>query len=254
MKYHFLWALIVLAIFTGTVHAQEPLYGCRMTYDSSNHEDFNINIYEPVDVLAVYEYRNQHFVLRDTHTREILKVLEANLLVDSFGDTWSPDCHYIIGAYNDTFTIWDSQTGARVGDGAPTGRIFWNTVNHHYAVVDTWDFTYLWHVPSNTQIVLNLAEGLRKYGDIHRVGWDNQRGQVFVVQGGSGHIVHVYDMNGGQLITTLQTLSEAAPVNFKLSPDGSHIAVFTSDKERWEYVSLIGYYRPSRVSVFNRDN
>jgi WD40 repeat protein len=254
-----LFVLVVLAVSVQATFAQDDgaLYGCHEIEKEHPYSEYWWNNYfysryEPTTVRPVYEYRNRHFVLRDVYTQAIVKTLDTSLETPDFiVKGWTSDCRYVVGGYlvgNDYKVFaWDTITGQRVSELEKSFRIGNRTTHWSPSGGYVLYGGSLWHIPSNTKFPLSNTIGL--YGEtFHHVAWDMTRGQVLVVHVDSGYAVTAYDLVTGQQVGFFSVDPQsAAPTNFALSPDGTKVAVFTSEKER------IYDNRPTGLAVWDRD-
>jgi WD40 repeat protein len=170
---------------------------------------------------------------------------------------WSPNCRYLsmrlpsrFGDPGKTIT-WDAQTNTRVGviEGFAIGGYAaggWDETGEYLVLPVNEVGTYLWHVPSNRQMLLNDFEcGLTN------TTWDYERGQLYAtspIEWGNNwcspyiHVgnLRVYDLNTGSTIT--QYPIDGYTLDYEFSDDG-------------HYMILTGYgWSDVPVQVWDRSN
>lgn len=186
-------------------------YGYRYWYQSS----FNA----PQQVFLDYSINTQQVAVALYNSRlpdEVLVVLENDMLPSFFDDRgWSADCRYVVASIghvgsdsSDTY-VWDVTTGQRVGIIEDAREIvhpiIWHP-NQPVLLVETRNGAILWHLPSNTQTLLDSGAetALAGRSDVRNFStytWSNNA--LFFVPINDVNTVQVNHISTGESITSL---------------------------------------------------
>lgn len=199
-----------------------------------------------------YEPASRRIVATNRQQR-VLSVLEEDIDVDGDVDFlgWSSSCRYVVlslGSRENSDTVaFDIINGGRVGE-FPDAQGNYHQISFapasDYAIIETRHGGYLWHIPTNTQILLTDAHNThgRNFTGIQ---WEPERGTILTVPVGAANGVMVYDYNGQQ-VAFYPTSSPITPVSYVTIDDQNKIIVYTynpSPRYDGRMTSLVIYDR-----------
>lgn len=223
---------IVLTIILPQVDfAQADILGnCTHAPDS--------RITRPDGVVIRNEYRNQRLLLASIETGEVVQVLDTSINNGeiAFLD-WSPGCHYLFGSYMGDAVLWDAINGGRVAvfeNVDVKNPPYWNPAGENL-ILETRQGSFLWNYRQSEPLLLTFdgdyCTTRYRYFD-WQVEWDNVRNQVLVVPNFvDGNTVIAYDQSSAQQVASYDNGCLRGPVKFSITPDNSHLIVFTSEDE-----------------------
>lgn len=195
----------------------------------------HIGQYQRVSLFPRYEYQNSRLALVDWVTGVENAILETDLTTERFGIMeWSPDCRYLAAVVGRTNTyIWDTIAAVRVGifsmEGGPLHRLFWSPTSEH-VVVGTAEGTYLWHLPTNTQ--LRLETSSRGLWDIQTIEWDYTGGRVLITF--NRNWLNIFSLSDGS--------NRSIPPSVDVNSTAATIGSVVNNRTMCNPIGLVGYY------------
>lgn len=215
-------------------------YSSSPTNNASEVRGVYVDYMADIDAVALYVKPVQVSGYTET-----IQMVEDGLDVRWFQMRgWSETCRYfaasvgVIGKDDiSDLIVWDVIENRRVG--AFTGAyliqhpISWSETGDAL-VVETRDGAYLWHLPTNTPLLItsevetSLA-GRSSIRSFSQVGWDVGRGHLLAVEVGAGNAVRAYDIQTGQRVG--EYTAPWSPVQFLASPDGNRLMLYSGKKE-----------------------
>lgn len=190
---------------------------------------------------ADYQPYNSRLVLQDVVTRDLITVVQDNLVTDDFRYMGrSPDCRYVAaaiwdGAYFDTY-VWDLASGTLIDifeDAQGTQHYLNWSPYGGYVLVNTRNGGILWHLPGNSRVQLNNAANIdntstwspaRVY-NFYQIEWDMISGQLLAVTVDDATTVRAYDLAMGANIAAYDLGENSSSVRFFLLDD-SRLVVY----------------------------
>lgn len=224
-------------------------------------------------IFAEYDGVNAQLMVVNSAAYEILQILESGLSTNAFeARGWSSDCRYLVatvGAWGQQETIaWDVVENRRVGSIQTKGQLdtdlAWVPTNDYRLLVQSLAGAYLWHLSSNTQLLLNpysnewgrnfwrgSSEVARPRGRIKRdIYWDLARNQLMAVPVDPNRDgVAAYDLATGQEVAFYPLNPTPREVHFRPFDGGNHLLVFAYDEPVGTNSQLIMFNRDTQANM-----
>lgn len=198
---------------------------------------------EPANAFVRYEARNRRLILVDNQTGDMIREIETSLDLHRFRDVqWSPGCRYLLAQADHDTVVWDLNRNVRLHT---QNEIFYKNVYWHpngeRLLLETNRGTYLWHLANNSPILLTFTgDGVnRSFRSPYfkwQVEWDDSSNQVLIVPQYAGKgVVIAYHQETGEQLAFFHNNKAVTPVKFAFSESKSHIIVFSSGEETYNF-------------------
>ncbi len=116
-------------------------------------------------IRALYQPYNQRIVLQRTEPRELVQIIEDNVVVTFFDENgFTANCRYLVATLSDTegrsgVAVYDllNDVPGRMGTIWDAGRTYWSVESNpegDYLLVTAMNGLYLWNLETNTQTFL----------------------------------------------------------------------------------------------------
>jgi WD40 repeat protein len=179
------------------------------------------------DLRILYDAPSQSIVAMDFGTREVIRVIEANVSLSRFESrAWLQDCKYLTYLADSTLVIFDAERGERALEIVVTRRPHYEfDPTENYILLTNQFGVFLYHIPTAAEFRLMPHTSFAAWGSGIRWGyvyaeWDMGKQQVRLVNDGSwffsrspeGRIeTRVFDLNTGALVEVLDRDGQPFP-------------------------------------------